>query len=85
MYSGSDVWRSSQISKLISVSVRSHSITLGQYRRRKTDYYINEVYPYGSYQYEREIHAERCIYCRDINSYPNNIPGWYCVISCLCL
>ena len=44
MYSGSDVWRSSQISKLISVSVRSHSRRLGKYRKRKTDYYINEVY-----------------------------------------
>ena len=71
---------SRHISKLISDSDISHSRRSCQ--ERKKGEYINEVYPNGSTQYEKEIHAENSIYCRDINSSPVSLPSCDCVLVC---
>ena len=59
---------------------RSYSRISGQ--GRKTDVYINEVYPNGYHQYEIIIHVEKSIYYVYINSSPDSIPNWNCVLSC---
>ena len=64
-----------------SVSERSHSSRSSQ-ERKKTDYYINEVYSNVSHQYDRASHTEKSIYCRYINSYPDILPNCNCVFDC---
>ena len=69
-----NAWISMHIAQLRSDYERSHSRTSIQEGKKYEN--INEVYINGSHQYEIACHAEKYIYCRDINSSPDSIPNW---------
>ena len=73
-------WGSIHIEKMRSGTEISHSIRSVQERKKYE--YIIEVYPNGSHQYERESHAEKFIYCRYIDSSPDSLPNWNCILIC---